>query len=103
MAIDAQIKAGTNRPITFRFPEGFDTAGKTFKLVVQWAGGRRVYTQSTGLSVTDARNVLWTYSLADSREFPAGRIAKIDLEWTQGGIQDSDSGMLEVMPGISDD
>ena len=107
MALDITIRAGTNRPVKFDFtanaPADFTTAGKTFELVVEWSGGRRVYTAASGLAVTGAKEVTWSPPLADTRAFPLGRIARAELQWSVGGIQDSDAGMLNVTPGISND
>jgi hypothetical protein len=107
MALDITIRAGTNRPVRFDFtanaPADFTTAGWTFELSVVWDGGRRDYAVGSGLTILDAKNVLWNYPLADTRAFPAGRLARIELQWSEGGIQDSDAGMLNVTPGISND
>jgi hypothetical protein len=118
MALDITIRAGTNRPVKFDFstnaPADFTTAGKTFELVVQWNGGRMIYTSDSALdshpdkagpapAIIDAKSVLWSFSLADTRAFPLGREARIELQWSVGGIQDSDAGMLTVTPGISND
>jgi hypothetical protein len=102
MALDLVVRAGTNIPIAFVMPADFSMDGYSFELVVAWLNVRRVYTQSNGLSVT-SRTVTWTYTLADSRLFPLGRLATLELQWSSGGIQDSDTGMLTVQPGISND
>lgn len=118
MPLDVTIRAGTNRPRKFDFtanaPADFTTDGKTFELVVQWNGGRMIYTSDPALAshpdkagpapaIIDAKRVLWSFSLADSRRFPLGRQAQIELQWSQGGVQDSDAGTLTVTPGISND
>ena len=100
--IDCSIRAGTNVPIVFVMPATFGMGGQTFELVVQWPEDRRVYTEAAGLSKS-GQNVTWTFPLADSRAFPIGRIAKLELQWTSGGIQDSDIGVLTVEPGVSND
>jgi hypothetical protein len=102
VSFDVSIYAGTNRPIGFVMPVGFEMTGKTFELAVQWASGRRVYTTDSGLSVS-GQIVTWNYSVEDSRAFPEGRSSYIELQWTAGAVQDSDSGYLTVMPGISND
>jgi hypothetical protein len=111
MPLDITIRAGTNRPVRLDFtanaPADFTTAGWTFELSVVWDGGRRDYAVGSGLTILDAKNVLWNYPLADTRAFPAGRLARIELQWSVGSgldkIQDSDAGMLNVTPGISND
>jgi hypothetical protein len=102
MSLDCSIRAGTNVPIIFVMPATFSMTGQTFELVVDWPQGRKVYTESTGLSKS-GQEVIWAYSLADSRDFPTGRIATLELQWTTGGVQDSDIGRLTVEPGISND
>ena len=96
------IRAGTNRTVKFTMPADFAMAGKTFELVIQWPGGRRVYTEGGGLT-RSGQNVTWLHSLADSRAFPEGLIAIGELQWTEGPLQDSDSFYLNVLPGVSND
>jgi hypothetical protein len=102
MSLDCSIPAGTNVPIVFVMPADFDMSGRVFELVVWWDEDRRVYTQSTGLSVS-GREVTWSFPVADSRAFPPGRVARIELQWTSGSVQDRDIGFLTVETGGSND
>lgn len=111
---DITIRAGTNRPVKLVFPNTFDTTGKTFELVIEWDGGRMIYTSDPALAsspdkagpapaITSTTEVTWTYTLADSRKFPQGRVAVAELQWTVGGVQDTDIGFLNVTRGVSND
>lgn len=100
------IRAGTNRPVTFTVDVAKVPLSCTFELVVASSNFRKVYGEGTGL--TKALNgsvvqVTWTYSLADSRQFSPGKVSTVELQWALNGIQDSDVGALEVLPGTSND
>jgi hypothetical protein len=100
------LRAGTNRPVTFTVDAAKVPIASTFELVVQSTGLRRVYGEGSGLTKSQTGqtvNVVWTYSLADSRLFPIGRIATAELQWSLNGVQDSDVGNLDVLPGTSND
>jgi hypothetical protein len=100
------IRAGTNRAVTFTVDVSRVPLAAVFELVVSSPTLRLVYTESTGLSKVlngQTVQVTWSYSLADSRAFPQGRIATVELQWTVGSVQDSDVGQLEVLPGASND
>jgi hypothetical protein len=100
---DLRLKRGTNRPVVFEMPADFDTAGKTFDLTVTWQGGRQVFTTSNGLSIASARRVQWSPELAFVQQLPIGRLTTAELQWIVGPIQDSDTGMIEVLPGTTND
>jgi len=99
---EIRIKAGTNRRVRFTMPVGFDVANAAFELSVKWSGGRRDYSESAGLTKA-GQTVTWSYSVADSRAFPEGRVAVVELQWALAGVQDSDTAYLNVSPGISND
>jgi hypothetical protein len=98
------IRRGTNVPIAFTLPADFDMAGAVFTLAVVWAGGRRDYTDTTGLTINaGTRTVTWSPPLADVAAFPEGRVSRIELQWRRGLVDDSDAGFLIITPGISTD
>jgi hypothetical protein len=110
MTPEPTIRRGTNVPIAFTLPSGFDMAGATFTLAVVWNAGRRDYAVGSGLTlgtvttpdgVRDA--VIWNYPLADVAAFPEGRVSRTELQWRRGAVDDSDAGYLTITPGISID
>jgi hypothetical protein len=94
------LRQGSNQTVVFTMPAGFDLTGYTVALRVVWQGGSRLYGAGSGLSIAGLE-IRWDYSLADSDAFPAGRVAKAELEFTQpdgkkfGGVT-----YLDVTEGI---
>jgi hypothetical protein len=77
-----------------------------FNLSVVWPTGRREYTEGNGLSKTQVGNtieIIWSYSVADTRTFPVGKLVKISLQWIQGNIQEADEVDVLVLQGVNTD
>jgi hypothetical protein len=113
MALDVTLDFQTNPPVHFDLsayaPADFTTAGKTWKLIVEWGDTRKVYAAGSGLEITGAKALLWTFSIEDSILFPAGRQASIRLQWSEPGSPHPGSphtfyraafGMLTIGAGI---
>lgn len=80
---DIQIWRGDSSPtITWTMP--FATTGFTFTLYVSWPGGYQTHTLTTGLSLSGANDVVWTYTSAESEEIPNGKVATYEMRRESG-------------------
>lgn len=112
MSSDIRIRQGNNPAQVLVFPRGMDLTGYVLQLNVVWQGNRKTYNIGSGLSLEVAgtgldavSTVTWRHSAADTLEFPIGRVAQYEIEFTEPTgsppVQRSGGGYLLVEEGIN--
>lgn len=111
---DIEITQGNNYPPIewiFKVSENpdvlFDLTGSTFKLRIYWPGETLNVDSNAdpALAIDIPTSIVsWSYTTAQSRLLPLGRIARYELErWIAATQQSVISGYVAVSPGANPD